>query len=171
MLSPRLIVLDEPVSALDISTQADILNLLERLQDELGIAYLHIGHNPALVAHASRRMGVMYLGKVVEIGPAREVYTRPKHPYTEALLSAIPVADPRRQRSRRRIILRGEMPSAMAPPQGCRFQTRCPHVMDICRRVEPPAFVTPDGSSVKCHLHEEGPRLQGESVSVLRRQD
>ena len=109
----------------------------------------------------------MYLGRIVEQGPADEVYRRPKHPYTEALLSAIPLPNPARQRVRERIVLEGDIPSPAAPPPGCRFHTRCPLVMDVCRTVDPPAFVTPDGTTVFCHLHTDGPRLAGDTVIGL----
>jgi oligopeptide/dipeptide ABC transporter ATP-binding protein len=167
-LSPKLLVLDEPVSSLDVSIQADIINLLADLQHELGLAYLFIAHDLALVRHVSERIAVMYLGRVVEEGPAAEVYSRPKHPYTEALLSAIPVPNPRRQRERERIVLEGDIPSPAAPPPGCSFHTRCPYAMDVCRTVDPPDFRTPDGATVFCHLHTEGPRLAGETVISLR---
>jgi oligopeptide/dipeptide ABC transporter ATP-binding protein len=166
-LSPKLLVLDEPVSSLDVSIQADVINLLGDLQEELGLAYLFIAHDLALVRHVSNRIAVMYLGRIVEQGPADEVYRRPKHPYTEALLSAIPLPNPVRQRGRERIVLAGDIPSPAAPPPGCRFHTRCPLVMDVCRTVDPPAFVTPDGTTVFCHLHTDGPRLGGDTVIGL----
>jgi oligopeptide/dipeptide ABC transporter ATP-binding protein len=167
-LSPKLLVLDEPVSSLDVSIQADVINLLADLQQELGVSYLFIAHDLALVRHVSTRIAVMYLGRIVEDGPASEVYSRPKHPYTEALLSAIPVPNPTRQQSRERILLAGDIPSPAAPPPGCRFHTRCPHVMDVCRSIDPPEYVTPDGSKVFCHLHTDGPRLAGDTVATLR---
>ena len=172
-LSPELLVLDEPVSSLDVSIQADIINLLGDLQDELGVAYLFIAHDLALVRHVSDRIAVMYLGRIVEQGPADEVYERPKHPYTEALLSAIPVPNPARQRARERIVLEGDIPSPAAPPNGCRFHTRCRYAFAPCSTVEPPEFATPDGTTVACHLHTEshpgGDALRGLTVSGLTR--
>jgi oligopeptide/dipeptide ABC transporter ATP-binding protein len=144
------------------------VNLLKDLQRDLGLAYLFIAHDLAVVRHMSDRIAVMYLGRIVEEGAAAEVYERPKHPYTEALLSAIPVPHPTVQRSRARVVLTGDIPSPAAPPPGCRFHTRCPYVMDVCRSVDPPAFPTPDGSRVHCHLHTEGPRLAGDTVLGLR---
>jgi peptide/nickel transport system ATP-binding protein len=166
-ISPDLVVCDEPVSSLDVSTQAQVINLMRRLQRELGVAYLFIAHDLSVVRHVSDRIAVMYLGRIVEQGPAEAVYTEPKHPYTEALLSAVPVPDPVVQRSRTRIVLAGDVPSPVNPLSGCRFHTRCPFVMDICRDVDPPPTVTPDGTTVHCHLHTTGPVLAGESVRTL----
>jgi oligopeptide/dipeptide ABC transporter ATP-binding protein len=163
---PRLVVLDEPVSSLDVSTQAQVVNLLRHLQQELGIAYLFIAHDLSIVRHVSDRIAVMYLGRIVEQGPAERVYTQPRHPYTEALLSAIPLPDPVRQRARSRIVLVGDIPSPAAPPPGCRFQTRCPRVLDVCREVDPPAFDTDDGTRVYCHLHTAGPTLAGAALGT-----
>jgi oligopeptide/dipeptide ABC transporter ATP-binding protein len=162
------VVCDEPVSSLDVSTQAQVINLMRRLQDELGVAYLFIAHDLSVVRHVSNRIAVMYLGRIVEQGPAEAVYTLPKHPYTEALLSAVPVPDPVVQRSRERVVLVGDVPSPVDPPPGCRFHTRCPFVMDVCRTVDPEPTVAPDGTTVACHLHTTGPTLAGESVRSLR---
>lgn len=167
-LQPRLLVLDEPVSSLDVSIQADIINLLERLQNEFALTFVFIAHDLAVVRHVSDRIAVMYLGRIVEDGPAELLYNQPKHPYTEALLSAIPVPHPARQRSRRRIVLEGDIPSPLAPPPGCRFHTRCPYTMDICRHEDPEAIRTPDGTTVFCHLHTSGPVLAGETVLSIR---
>jgi oligopeptide/dipeptide ABC transporter ATP-binding protein len=164
---PKLVVMDEPVSALDVSTQAQVINLLEDLQNELGIAFLFIAHDLAVVRHVSDRIAVMYLGQLVEEGPADALYGAPMHPYTHALLSAIPVPNPRIQRTRPKIVLRGEIPSPANPPSGCRFRTRCPYVMDICAEVEPAPFVTPSGLTSKCHLHTSGPTLAGAPISTL----
>ena len=152
-LNPKVLVLDEPVSALDVSTQAQVVNLLSDLQREHGMSYLFIAHDLAVVRRVSQHIAVMYLGRIVESGPAEVIYTNPRHPYTQALLSATPIPNPVLQRERTRIILRGEVPSPADPPPGCHFHTRCPYVMEVCRVVNPPRTETPDGSSVVCHLH------------------
>ncbi len=154
---PRLLVLDEPVSSLDVSTKAEIINLLADLQDELDVGYLFITHDLAVVRTVCDRISVMYLGRVVEEGAAPTVCDDPKHPYTQALLSAIPEPDPKVQRSRQRIVLTGDLPSPAAPPSGCRFHTRCPSVMEVCRTVEPPVVLCPDGVRVACHLFTPAP--------------
>jgi oligopeptide/dipeptide ABC transporter ATP-binding protein len=169
-LRPRLVICDEPVSSLDVSTQSQVVNLLIDLQQELGLAYLFIAHDLSVVRHISDRIAVMYLGRIVEVGPAEAVYNHPRHPYTEALLSAIPIPDPTHQRQRTRIVLPGDVPSPTARPTGCRFQSRCPYAMEMCRTVEPPAFLAVDGTAVACHLHTAGPTLAGESVTVMPKQ-
>jgi peptide/nickel transport system ATP-binding protein len=166
-LEPDLLVCDEPVSALDVSTQSQVINLLSDLQDRLGLAYLFIAHDLSVVRHLSDRIAVMYLGKIVEEGDANEVYTRPTHPYTAALLSAIPVPDPHRERTIPRIVLTGEVDTGQSDETGCRFRQRCPFAMDICASVDPEPFTTPTGTVVRCHLHTEGPTLAGETVAGL----
>jgi oligopeptide/dipeptide ABC transporter ATP-binding protein len=166
-LQPKLLVCDEPVSALDVSTQSQVINLLIDLQRELGIAYLFIAHDLSVVRHISDRIAVMYLGQIVEEGEADEVYERPTHPYTSALLSAIPVPDPNRQSERERIVLRGEVSELRVGEVGCRFRARCPFAMDVCAQVDPDPYVTPAGTTVRCHLHTSGPTLGGASVARL----
>ncbi len=151
-LNPKVIVADEPVSSLDVSTQAQVLELLMELQSELGLTYLFISHDLSVVDRISERVAVMYLGRIVEIGRTAEVIGNPQHPYTQALLSAVPVPDPARA-NRGRIVLMGDPPSPANPPSGCRFRTRCPHVMDVCSAVDPPATLTAGGTTVYCHLH------------------
>ncbi len=165
-LRPELLICDEPVSSLDVSTQSQVINLLDELQDRLGLTCLFIAHDLSVVRHISDRIAVMYLGRIVEIGDAEQVYTRPTHPYTEALLSAIPVPDPVEQRSRQRIVLNGDIPSPVNPPTGCRFHTRCPYAMEVCAQQDPPPFTNDLGTTVWCHLHTAGPELAGAPVNV-----
>jgi oligopeptide/dipeptide ABC transporter ATP-binding protein len=165
-LNPRLLVCDEPVSSLDVSTQSQVINLLSDLQAQLGLTYLFIAHDLSVVRHISDRIAVMYLGRIVEVGPTDEVALRPRHPYTEALVSAIPVPDPNVQRTRKRIVLQGDIPSPAAPPPGCRFHTRCAYAMDVCRVEDPPAYEAAGGITVHCHLHTSGPSLAGAPVAT-----
>ncbi len=150
-LNPKLIVADEPVSALDVSIQAQIINLLEDLQDEFHLTYLFVAHDLGVVRHVSDRIAVMYLGKIVEIGPANEVYSNPIHPYTLSLLSAIPVPDPRENAAREPIVLEGDVPSPANPPAACRFHTRCPSATAICSEVEPELVHYGNGHWAACH--------------------
>jgi oligopeptide/dipeptide ABC transporter ATP-binding protein len=149
-LRPKLIIADEPVSALDVSIQSQILNLLEDLQEEFQLTYIFIAHDLGVVRHVSDRIAVMYLGKLVEVSPAEELYERPIMPYTEALLSAVPVPDPDLSERRERIVLTGDVPSPIDPPSGCRFHPRCRYMTDVCKRVEPP-LTDYDGHLAACH--------------------
>jgi oligopeptide transport system ATP-binding protein len=150
-LRPKLIVADEPVSALDVSIQAQMINLLDELQDEFRLTYIFIAHDLGVVRHVSDRIAVMYLGKLVELSPAEELYTRPIMPYTEALLSAVPIPDPDLSEQRERIVLEGDVPSPIDPPSGCRFHPRCRYMTDICREVEPPLTDYGNGHLAACH--------------------
>jgi oligopeptide transport system ATP-binding protein len=150
--SPDFIVCDEPISALDVSIQAQIVNLLEDLREELGLTYLFIAHDLSMVRYVSTRIAVMYLGKLVELTSSEELYENPLHPYTKALLSAIPIPDPPLERQRQRILLEGDVPSPANPPKGCNFSTRCPFAQDRCRQVEPEFRLVGGGHWVACHL-------------------
>jgi oligopeptide transport system ATP-binding protein len=154
-LNPKFIVCDEPIAALDVSIQAQVVNLLEKLQDEFGLTYLFISHDLSMVRHIADRVAVMYLGKMVELAPRDPLYDTPLHPYTEALLSAVPEPDPTLEKSRERIILKGDVPSPANPPKGCNFCTRCPKVMDICHQADPEFREIAPGRFVACHLYDQ----------------
>jgi oligopeptide/dipeptide ABC transporter ATP-binding protein len=165
-LEPSLILLDEPVSALDVSIQAQVINLLDDLQDDFGLSYVFVAHDLSVVRHVSDSIAVMYLGKLVEISPGEELYLKPIHPYTQALLGAVPIPDPEENRARPRPIVKGEPPSPIWPPAACRFHPRCPHATEICRTVEPPLVEYANGHMAACHHPRH---VSGEELATARR--
>ena len=167
-VNPQLILLDEPVSALDVSIQAQVINLLEELQDEFKLSYVFVAHDLSVVRHVSDRIIVMYLGKVMELSPAEELYDKPIHPYTSALLSAIPIPDPTENRARTRVQVKGEVPNPINPPHGCRFHPRCPRASDICRTVEPALTEYAGGHLAACHHPQH---VTAEELSSARRSE
>ncbi len=167
-VNPSLILLDEPVSALDVSIQAQVINLLDDLQEELHLSYVFVAHDLSVVRHVSDRIVVMYLGKLMEVSPSEELYDKPIHPYTSALLSAIPISDPKENRARDRPIVGGEPPNPIRPPTGCRFHTRCPRVTDICRQVEPQLTEYAGGHLAACH-HPQN--VTGEEIAAATRSE
>jgi oligopeptide transport system ATP-binding protein len=151
-VEPKFIVCDEQISALDVSIQAQVVNHMEELQERLGLAYLFIAHDLSMVKHISRRIAVMYLGRIVEIASAEDLYAKPMHPYTLALLSAVPIPDPAIEGTRHRIILEGDPPSPVNPPSGCRFRTRCPYAQDKCKEEDPKLTEVGNHHGVACHF-------------------
>jgi oligopeptide transport system ATP-binding protein len=171
-LRPKLIIADEPVSALDVSIQAQIINLLEDLQDEFKLTYIFVAHDLGVIRHVSDRIAVMYLGKIVELGPAEEVYSKPIHPYTLSLLSALPIPDPKANAEREQIVLEGDIPSPANPPAACRFHTRCPYATEICSQEEPALVHYGNDHWAACHhpLHREHPEAVAETLPELKRE-
>lgn len=166
-LNPRLIVCDEAVSALDVSTQNQVINLLEDIREKLSLSYLFIAHDLAVVRHISHRVAVMYLGHIVESGPTQRLYQSPAHPYTQTLLSAIPVPNPRKRDQARRMVLQGSIPDPSNPPSGCPLHIRCPYAMDICGQSMPQMTPIDGGGEVACHLQTSGPTLGGRCLDEL----
>jgi oligopeptide/dipeptide ABC transporter ATP-binding protein len=167
MLSPKLIIADEPVSALDVSIQAQLLNMMKSLQESFGLSYAVISHDLAVVKYLADRIGVMYLGKLVEVGPSQAIYERPVHPYTQALIDAIPTTDPAANNANRRQFLKGELPSVVDPPSGCRFRTRCPFAQEICAEIEPPLRLFGSGHHAACHFPLQEPLESAKGMTLV----
>jgi oligopeptide/dipeptide ABC transporter ATP-binding protein len=165
-MNPKLILLDEPVSALDVSIQAQVINLLDELQDDLGLSYVFVAHDLSVVRHVSDRIAVMYIGKVMELSPSEELYTKPIHPYSTALLAAIPIPDPKENRERTRTKVTGEVPSPVDPPPGCRFAGRCPRATEVCREIEPQLTEYAGGHLAACH-HPQS--VTAEEIAAAKR--
>jgi peptide/nickel transport system ATP-binding protein len=166
-LEPKLVVADEPVSALDVSIQAQILNLMKDLQRRHGLTYVLISHDLAVIRYMADTIGVMYLGKLVELGPSADVYNRPAHPYTQGLLDAVPTAEYASSRAARKLVVRGELPSAVDPPSGCRFRTRCPRAQNLCAEVEPLPVNFGPGHTAACHFPLQTPVDIRDATSAL----
>ncbi len=166
-LRPKLIVADEPVSALDVSIQAQIINLLDDLQDEFNLTYIFVAHDLGVVRHVSDRIAVMYLGKIVETAPAAELYSNPIHPYSVALLSAVPIPDPRENQAREPLVLEGDVPSPVDPPSACRFHTRCPWATDVCSEIEPPLMDFGKGRIAACHHPRNVSAVQANGARIV----
>jgi oligopeptide/dipeptide ABC transporter ATP-binding protein len=165
-VDPKLVLLDEPVSALDVSIQAQVINLLGELQDEFHLSYIFVAHDLSVVRHVSNRIAVMYLGKLMEVSPAEELYDKPIHPYSSALLSSIPIPDPAENRARVRPLVVGEPPNPINPPSGCRFRTRCPRAVELCAQVEPPLTEYANGHLAACHFPQN---VSGEEIAAATR--